>query len=181
VFVIAGYTGIADVSNSLLKLLRDNMEHELIAKPELIGMCSPEEENDFRLILYLYHIEANYDYRNVPPRTSLVPLTLDLYYLMTAKSSAEINSRSLDENTILGNAMLIFHENPILSASSLEGSLAENNDEIKITMIDTDKHLFSSKIKESEKLLYRNVVCYKVGPVFIGGSGPISGRRVTSF
>ncbi len=182
VVTIARYTAIADVSSTLLKILRDNMAGELIDKPEMIGLCCPADENDFKLLLYLYHVEENHDYRNATGmgRTSQGMLTLNLYYLLAAKSSAEIKSKALDENMILGNAMLVLHQNPIISGSDLEGSLAENNDDIKITPVDIEHHAFSSKIKESENLIYKNVVFYKVGPVQIGDSLLTVGRRVIS-
>jgi hypothetical protein len=158
------------------------MAQELIDQPEMIALCSPDEDSDFRLLLYLYHIEENNDFRNSSGmgRTSQVPLTLNLYYLMMAKSSAEIKSKALDENTILGNAMQVLHDNPVISGSDLEGSLAENNDDLKVTLVDIDSHVFSSKLKESESLVYRNVVFYKVGPVQIGDSMITAGTRVTS-
>lgn len=181
-FDIARYTALADVGSSLLKLLRENMAQELIDKAETIALCSPDQENDFKLLLYLYHVEENNDFRNTSGmgRTSQAPLTLNLYYLMMAKSSAETKSKALDENTILGNAMQVLHDNPLISGSSLEGSLAEDNDDIKISLVDIDSHVFSSKLKESEHLVYRNVVFYKVGPVQIGDPLFTAGRRVTS-
>lgn len=179
--VIARYTAIADVGSTLLKLLRSNMDSELLIKPEMIGLCSPAEENDFMLLLYLYHIEESKEHAQAGwSRTTQSALALDLYYVVTAKSAAVISSKALDENTMMGNAMLILHQNRVLSGSSLEGALAENNDQIRISVVDRDEHQISAKVCEAENLVFRNPVCYKVGPVFIGDDMETIGRRITS-
>lgn len=177
---MARYTAIADVGNTLLRLLRENMSSELIEKSDLVGLCSPAEKSDYKLLLYLYHMEESSELRlggltKVPQQ----PLALDLYYLIAANSTVEVKSKALDENMILGNAVQILHDNPVLSSSDLEGSLAEGNEKIVISFVNPATHAFSSKIKESSDMLFKNIVCYKVGPVCIeSGAMQGAGQRV---
>lgn len=54
---MAGYTAISEVGNSLVELLRREMTPEPVSKPELIGLCSPYEPEDFQLTVFLFHCE----------------------------------------------------------------------------------------------------------------------------
>lgn len=177
---MARYTAIADVGSTLLKLLRENMSADLVENPEMIGLCSPAEKNDFKLLLYLYHIEECCELKQGGlTRTLQTPLALHLYYLLAANSNGDVKSKAMDENMILGNAMQILDSNPVLSGSDLEGSLAADNDRISITIVNPDAHSFTSKVKECSELILKNAVCYKIGPVYIDNeSAGFAGPRV---
>lgn len=173
---MGGYTAVADASNTILKLLRDNMLPEPIPGPEMIGLCSPAEKGDFRLGLYLYSTRENGEFNNT--RTPGVPpLSLSLYYLLTAYSTAELKSRAYDEYCILGRAMQVMNDNGIVGNSALQGTLAENNEElrIKLNYLSPDE---MSKIWTFPDVPYRLSVGYIVGPVTISAGGGGDVRRV---
>ncbi|WP_170292054.1 DUF4255 domain-containing protein [Heliobacterium mobile] len=163
---IGSYTVFADAANTILRLLRDNLTPEPIPKPDMIGFCAPYEKGDFRLTLFLYEIK---EYRestgpsNVP---SLSPLKIYLRFLLTAFSSADLNNRAVDEATILGRAMQVLHNQPILRSSALTGTLAENSEPLRVTL---DNLPFEEIVKlwSFADVTFKPSVSYTVGPVYL--------------
>ena len=80
-----------------------------------------------QLNLFLYRVELNTATRNVGPpargaagrRVINPPLALDLHYLLTAYSAEELHGEFL-----LGHAMKLLHETPVLTREVLRRSLA---------------------------------------------------------
>lgn len=137
------YTAIADVGESLIRLLRINMDD--LVKPESIVLLSPAdiESQDIRLTLFLYNLSEDSYLKNIelqqedPDRLLSSPLHLNLYYLLTTYASNQItdrNERTLEEHRILGRAMRVLHDNALLKGSVLQGSLAGSNDEFRICL-----------------------------------------------
>mgnify|MGYP005945116627 CR=1 FL=1 len=61
---MADFSIISDVSNEVLKLLRENICPELIQSPESIALAAPTDKNaDFQLGLYLYDIQELREYQ----------------------------------------------------------------------------------------------------------------------
>ena len=59
---MADFSIISDVSNEVLKLLRENICPELIQSPESIALAAPTDKNaDFQLGLYAGVSESGYD------------------------------------------------------------------------------------------------------------------------
>lgn len=141
---MAGYTVIADVGKTLLALLRDQMPAELISQPELIGLHSPADSGDVRLSLFLYNIRESGDFQinhminKGKGDLEYPPKSYELSYLVTAYSKAEAQFRAVDESLLIGKAMEIINDNSVLRAAYLQGSLAEKNEEIKITIDNLD-------------------------------------------
>ncbi|OPY58511.1 MAG: hypothetical protein A4E56_03383 [Pelotomaculum sp. PtaU1.Bin065] len=169
--IIGGYTVIADVGNTLVKLLRDQMTPEPIPKAEMIGLCSPADKGDFRLTLFLYCLEeiGEYSYpemRSVGPGIwQYPPLSLNLYYMMTAYSTADLHSRSLDEHRILGRAVQVFYDHGILRDSTLQGTLFEASEEIKIVRNNLSVEQITEIWNRFTDVPFKLSVSYKVGPV----------------
>ena len=101
------YTVIADVGQSLVRLLRENLTPEPIPQPEYIGLSSPVDKTDLRLSMFLYNIRESGELRRNEmlgrgtDRLQYPPLAVELYYLMTAYSQGEQLSRALDESRII--------------------------------------------------------------------------------
>ncbi|MGH7807136.1 MAG: Pvc16 family protein, partial [Thermodesulfobacteriota bacterium] len=89
------YGAVADVGETLVTLLGDNMSD--LINPNSIVLLSPAEVEDqnIRLTLFLYSIMDNSHLKNQemhnisPTQLGYPPLTLDLYYLLTAHSPAQ--------------------------------------------------------------------------------------------
>ena len=80
--------------------------------------------------LFLYHVTPNPSWRNVDlpsrdgsgERTSNPPLGLDLHYLVTAYGANELHAEIL-----LGYALQLLHETPVLTRDAIRRSLAPPN------------------------------------------------------
>ncbi|MGF7031719.1 hypothetical protein J2T17_002633 [Paenibacillus mucilaginosus] len=173
---IGSYEAIADTGRTLLKLLRDRLTPYPVPHPELIGLSGPAERGDFNLTLFLYQIRENPEYRLQTGRPGgLPPLALDLCYLMTAHSTAEAQTRMLDEHRILGRAVQTFHENGILQGSMLEGTLAEHGESLRIVRESVPTDMLNTLFWQ---MPYRLSVAYQVGPVYVDPGGGTSVPRV---
>jgi hypothetical protein len=125
---------IAAVSASLKDLLNNGLiDHDLSSigsfsvtaqPPDRIttGQTEPNQLN-----LFLYQVTPNAGWRNqgLPSRDSRgaritnPPLALDLHYLLTAYGAVDLNAEVL-----LGYAMQLLHENPVLTRQQLRAALA---------------------------------------------------------
>lgn len=169
---MADYTVISDVGASLIKLLREQMTPEPVRQPELIGLASPADKGDLALSVFLYSIKENGESRQThmikrgSDAIQFPPMTVDLHYLITAHSTAELQVRGLDEHRILGRAMQILYDNSILRGSLLQGSLAERNEEVRIVMESIPAESLTRMWNFADNP-YRLSLSYIVGPVNI--------------
>ena len=169
---MGSFNVVADVGNSMLKILRDNLCPDIIPQPEMIGLGSPAERGDFKLTLFLYNIIESGEFRHNETvaisgnKVGFPPLSLDLYYLLTAHSTSEISFKTADEHRILGKAMQALFDNAILRGPNLIGTLAEKNEEIRI-VIDNLPFDLMMKLWTFPNVPYKLSVSYQVGPVYI--------------
>lgn len=180
---IGHYSAIADVSASLVRLLREQMTPDPIPQPELIGLASPVDKGDLYLSLFLYNVKESGDNRKTQmiPRgegaMQYPPMVLDLHYMMTVHSPAELQTRSIDEHRILGRAMQVLYDHSILRGPNVIGTLAEREEEVRIVM---DGLAGSSMLQmwNFADTPYRLTVSYMVGPVLIDSTRIKSTKRV---
>jgi hypothetical protein len=124
---------IAAVTATLKDLLNDGLvDHDLSSigsfavtalPPDRVttGQAEPNQLN-----LFLYQVTSNSGWRNVDlpsrdakgARLTNQPLALDLHYLLTAYGSKDLNAEIL-----LGYAMQLLHETPVLSRAQLRTTL----------------------------------------------------------
>ncbi|MGG1513797.1 DUF4255 domain-containing protein [Paenibacillus oryzisoli] len=181
---IGNYSVIADVSTSLIKLLRENMTPDPIPQPEMIGLASPVDKGDFYLSLFLFNVResgANRQTHMVSRGTDQIqfpPMVVDLSYLLTVQSPAELQSRALDEHRILGRAMQVLYDNSILRGSQTVGTLAEQDEEVRIVM-EPFKGESLTNMWNFADTPYRLSVSYTVGPVYIDSTRIKTTKRVT--
>lgn len=127
---MAGYSAVSDVSNDLVNLLKEGMvdpgppEVTIIDSGE-IGLASPDDAGNLRLTLYLYRVTESSHMKNAERREidatryERPPLALELYYLLTAHPPTGGNgpNEPRDPHLILGRAMQILHDRPVLGRS----------------------------------------------------------------
>lgn len=112
---------IRDVSKTLLDLLKTNMTGVNI------DLLSPKHPGANRLTLFLYKVLENPYLKNQDHQVQTTnndgqlteiqsPLTVDLYYLLTAHSGT---TNLLEAHTALSRAMRVFYDNGILRGSLL--------------------------------------------------------------
>ncbi|WP_268795579.1 DUF4255 domain-containing protein [Paenibacillus sp. Soil766] len=182
--LIGNYSVIADVSASLIKLLRENMTPDPIPQPEMIGLASPVDKGDFYLSLYLYNVRESGNNRQThmiargTNEIQFPPMVVDLSYMVTVQSPAELSSRALDEHRILGRAMQVFYDHSILRGSMTVGTLAEQDEEVRINM-DPFKGESLMNMWNFSDTPYRLSVAYTVGPVHIDSTRIRTTKRVS--
>lgn len=138
---MASYTAVADVSRTLLELLRDEIEDRsdvLNVAPDQVVLGTPAEatsDADVRLSLYLYRVEENPAMNNriqqevADGERSDPPLTLDLYYLLTAYpagGSGDVTARTSDQQRVLGLATQVLYDNATVQGERAAGSLGDD-------------------------------------------------------
>lgn len=112
---------IKDVSATLLDLLKANLPSVAI------DLLSPKHPGANLLTLFLYKVLENPDFKNAshPALTTTIdgklietrsPLTVDLYYLLTAHSGS---TNLLQAHAALSRAMRVFYDNAVLQGSLL--------------------------------------------------------------
>jgi hypothetical protein len=194
---------IASVTAVLKNLLDNGMVDAKSSGPVTVGVSPPDriatgESEQAQLNLFLYSVAPNLGWRNVglPSRdaegqpVSNPPLALDLYYLLSAYEKGDF-----DAEILLGYAMQILHETPVLDraavrtalgvidpakASSLPSplnalamsDLAEQAEQIKIAphRLDVDE---MSKLWTAFQAKYRPSAAYHVSVVLIESTRPV--------
>jgi hypothetical protein len=126
---------IAGVS-AVLKDLLDNglIDHNLtgtVGGPVTVSVLSPDrvkigDDEQAQLNLFLYQVTPNAGWSNVGlpsrddqgQRLTNPPLALDLHYLLTA-----YGKKDFDSEVLLGYAMQLLHETPVLSRDAIRTAL----------------------------------------------------------
>ena len=180
---MGNYTIIADVSRSILELLKNNLVPEPIKKAENIGVCAPNDRGNNNLGLYLYDIDENPESRSME-RIILdkehykdAPMSLNLYYMLFAYSETDLITRAIDEQRILGKAIQTLNENAQIEKEYLVGTLKENEETVAI-------HMINMSLEEKVRIWslfnqpYRISAFYKVGPIFLESDKVKTVKRV---
>ena len=201
---------IAGVTAALKDLLNDGLlNHDLsqigsfdvTAKPPDRITTGETETN--QLNLFLYQVSPNIGWRNIglpsraPDGTRIAnsPLALDLHYLLTAYGAQDFNAEML-----LGYAMQLMHENPVLYRSQLRTALGappatvdgtvlggplgtlsalDLADQVELLKI-TPVYLSSedlSKLWTSMQARYRPSMAYTVSVVLIQSTQPVKAAQ----
>lgn len=131
-------TAIGKVSESLRNLLIGEMELSLDVH---VTILAPDETGgDRRINLFLYKAQENPVLKNMdwqvkrgePNQLVPPPLSLNLFYLMTAYAPNDLQTGNATAHEILGEAMRVFYENPIVPLDYLAEELGDAREQIKI-------------------------------------------------
>ena len=187
--ILSEHTTIADVSETLIDLLRSNME-DLIS-PDSIVLFSPGEieANDrVRLSMFLFQIIENAHMKNQemqiinPTKLKYPALILDLYYMLTSYPSSGIQDkteRTKEEHSILGKAMQILHDNSIITDPLLRGCLTDDGQELHISQTPLNLDDMTKIWSTFQDRPFRPSVCYLVSNVRIESTREKEAKRVT--
>jgi hypothetical protein len=131
-------TAIGMVSTSLRNLLAGEMKLSLAVD---VTVFAPDEQgSDRRVNLFLYRVEENPFLKNQEPAAlpgnpgTLVPtpLSLSLYYLMTCYAPNDAVNGNATAHQILGEAMRVFYENPVIPPNYLDPGLTGAREQLRI-------------------------------------------------
>lgn len=137
---MADYTALVEAGSALVELLREELTPEPIGNRELIALCSPHESENNQLTLYLYQVEE--DTQGVPVGYYEVsrdvqrvrPSRYNLRFLVTAHSKAPAQLRQADQYRMIGAALQVLKDHPVIDAKYLTGSLAEQNAVVNVVL-----------------------------------------------
>lgn len=163
-------TAIGMVSESLRDLLTGEMAPNT-AVP--VTVLSPDEPGgDRRVNLFLYKVELNPAFENLdwqvspvdPGRLVPPPLSLNLYYLLTAYAPNDAQLGNVTAHAILGDAMRVFHEHPVLPKNHLVPGLQDAREQLKIipSKLNLDE---LSELWSTSTTPFRTSVLYEVSVV----------------
>ena len=171
---------IGRVSASLRSLLQTGMELD----PHVTILAPDEAGSTPRINLFLYKIQENPVLKNMdwqpklgrPDQLTPPPLSLNLFYLMTAYAENNEQDGNADAHQFLGDAMRVFFENPILSAEP------NDREQVKIMLnpVDMDE---LTKIWGTFSKPFRLSVVYEVSVVQLDkvDGGRTLAKRVERF
>lgn len=182
---MADYPIIADVSNFIVRTLREKMCPEPIPSPNNIEISSPADQDvDYIVGLYLYDIREESDVARptTMPRGRVQlqkpPRPYGLYYMLFINGSSQMGLKAPDVQKIIGRAAQIINDNASVYPNQLQSWL--NTQEPPIV-------LSQAKISLEEKVRvwqaiskpYQISLFYKAAPVFLNSEIVIDTPRVS--
>lgn len=164
--------------------LRNLLEQGITVDPDLadttVTTQPPDQARDSNNIanqinLFLHQTELNAAWRNrdmprqvKPGETGWPPLALNLYYLITAYGR---NNDDIFSHRLLGRAMNILHDHPVLGADEIREALRGNDLHEQVERVRITPHPISlddmSKIWNTFQTQYRISVTYQAAVVLI--------------
>lgn len=163
-------TAIGMVGESLKTLLEEEMS---VTPAAPVTLLAPDETGANRRInLFLYKVQENPFFKNKdwevsgsdPGRIRPPPLSLNLYYLLTPYAQNDTQTGNTSAHEILGEAMRVLHENPVIPGEHLDPGLADARERIKIMQMPLDLDEMS-KVWSTFGTPYRLSVVYEISVV----------------
>lgn len=181
---MADYPIIADVSNYIVRMLREKMCPEPIPSPNNIEVSTPAESDvDYILGLYLYDVREEGEVA-VPAfvtsgRTRLrrPSRPYSLYYMLFLNGSSQMGLKGGDVQKIIGRAAQIINDSSSVSPRALQGWLEDEEPPILFSparMSLEDKVRVWSAINKP----YQVSLFYKAAPVFLSSEIIVDTPRV---
>ncbi|MFI3312372.1 MAG: DUF4255 domain-containing protein [Eubacteriales bacterium] len=170
---MADYPIIADVSNFIVKHLRENMCPSPIPSPNNIEISSPGAEDvDYLLGLYLYDVQQQGDVSQPPlqraghMRMKRPPKPYTLSYMLFINGSSQMGLKGPDVQKIIGRAAQIVGANAIAFPNQLQTWLEEREPPILLTPA---RITLEEKVRVWQAINkpYQISLFYKAEPVFI--------------
>jgi hypothetical protein len=158
------------VGESLRSLLLGEMQITPTADVTLLG--PDEAASNRRLNLFLFKVEENAFLKNQdwqlnvaqPTRISPPPLSLNLYYLVTAYAANDQQTGNTPAHEILGEAMRVLYENSIVPETYLADGLKGALEHLKIMQVPLDLEELS-QVWGTFKQAFRTSVLYEISVV----------------
>jgi hypothetical protein len=164
-------TAIGMVSESLRNLLLDKMD---LPTDGDVTVLAPDESSSkkCRINLFLYKVQENPALKNMdwqvkpgsPAKLVPPPLSLNLFYLVTAYNQNDQQTGNSPVHKILGEAMRIFYEYPIVPQDYFPVGFEESREQIKIMLNTLDLEELS-KIWATFSIPFRLSALYEVSVV----------------
>lgn len=178
---MADFSIISDVSNQIIKFLRESICPELIQSPEALMLTAPtDKKSDYQMGVYLYDIQELREYQsrdmvNVRAGSAQYPpKPLTLFYAAYINSKAQMMSSSDNEQRILGRTI-----QSLMDKAVIDDITGENGEAASITLLPLS---FEEKTKIWSTLNepYQLAVYFSVSPVLLSSRRTKTFRRVVA-
>lgn len=174
-------SAIAAVTATLRQLLEKGLEMNITVLPLDLARAG-EKKNQVNLFLYDTQVNAAWSNMDMPRQlkpgeTGHPPLPLNLFYLLTAYSD---DTNEVASHELLGQAMAILHDHPLLDASEIRSAtesnvpksdLHEQIERVRITYQPLSLEEIS-KLWAALQTQYRTSAAYQVSVVLIESTRP---------
>lgn len=167
---MATYSVISDVSRTIVELLQAELVPEPVAQREQIGVCDPHDRGNFVVGVHLYDISEAGEMRSngtvLQPDGSQrnPPVSLNLSMMISVASKAEKETRTLDEQMIMGRVIQVLEDNKRLPERYMPQALRAAGEVIRVSQVPMELEE-KTKIWTMFSESYKLSVFYKVGPV----------------
>ncbi len=182
---MAEFSIIADVSNAILKLLRESLCPEPVQVPEAVLLTTPSDKNsDFQLGIFLYDVKDFSEYRSSTPTRSKNTLQmpdrpLALSYMLFLNSKAQMAIGAETEQRILGRSLQTLMDNPQINISLAHPYQNSDEADAGITLLNMTFDE-KSKIWSSLSMPYQVGLFFQVAPVMLSSRNTREFVRVRS-
>lgn len=172
---------ISDISNAILKVLRDDICPELIQSTESVKLVSPADKNaDFKMGLYLYDMQEMREFKQMElvrissNKAKFPARPLNLFYMLYINGRSQMTADAESEQRLIGRAMQILMDNAVLSNKPDE---EQEEEAAKITFLNLN---FEEKTKlwSTLSLPYQLGLYFSVSPIILSSRKTYSFTRV---
>ncbi|MCR4909351.1 MAG: DUF4255 domain-containing protein [Lachnospiraceae bacterium] len=181
---MADYPIIADVSNYLVKVMREKMCPEPIPSPNNIEISSPlDQDVDYIVGIYLYDIVE--DVQVTTPRLiergraelAKPPRPYALHYMVFINGSSQMGLKAPDIQKIIGRAAQIVNDNNSVRPDELQSWLDTNEPPIVLSQA---KISLEEKVRVWQAINkpYQISLFYKAAPVYLSSGDILETPRV---
>lgn len=190
---------IADITKSIIKMM-DIKLRPALGRPAGTGITvpiPPDRMSEEGLCFFLYHVQENNAYRNIPtlgsdqPPVRFTPMALKLYYQLSAFTEVDPDNEDIyTEQLMMGTAMKTLHDYPEITEDTQifdpqtnqivtiqENALIGKNNRIKISLLPTPSSEAINYWTAGNSAM-RLAAYYEIGVVFLEPEKPktYSGR-----
>ncbi len=181
---MADYPIIADVSNYLVKVMREKMCPEPIPSPNNIEISSPlDQDVDYIVGIYLYDIVE--DVQVTTPRLiergraelAKPPRPYALHYMVFINGSSQMGLKAPDIQKIIGRAAQIVNDNNSVRPDELQSWLDTQEPPIVLSQA---KISLEEKVRVWQAINkpYQISLFYKAAPVYLSSGDILETPRV---
>ena len=182
---MADYTIIADVSNYIVKMLREKMCPEPVPSPNNIEISSPASQDvDYIIGLYLYDIKE--EAQIAMPQTvthgrvqlAVPPKPYSLYYMVFINGSSQMGLKAPDIQKIIGRIAQIVNDNASVYPHHLQPWLDATEPPIVLSQA---KMALEEKVRVWQAISkpYQISLFYKAAPVMLSSEVVFDTPRVS--
>lgn len=183
---MAKYSIVSDISDYIVRLLKDRLYPEPMLSSQTIELVSPADNNaDYTLGIFMYDIRENTEHIRVnmisteDNKLRRAPQSLSLYYMIYMNASAQVLVKAIDMQKILARVQQVLYDENEIIIDRLQKGLEAREENIRIMparlAYDEKAKIWTSLNKPYQLALY-----YTVAPVMLSSNVVVEEKRVTS-